>query len=189
MGYYHETPQDELFDPTMYAILEEMARNGVAVITSAGNDATSRPSFPAAFARWSDGAGPIPFDSSIAPIVSVGALNPNRTEAMFSNTGPWVSTRAAGASVMSTMPAFRGGYEPVARTRVFDRIREAIDPDDFRGGFGVWTGTSFSAPIVAGDVAAAMLDALEPVGAPVDASTAVTAAWNAVSNATGLARS
>ncbi len=189
MGYYHETPEDELFDPTMYAILEELGRNGVVVVTSAGNDATSRPAFPAAFGRWSDGAGPIPFDPAIAPIVSVGALNPNRTEALFSNTGPWVGARAAGALVMSTMPTFRGGYEPVARTSAFGRIREAIDPDDFRGGFAVWTGTSFSAPIVAGDVAAAMVGTLDPVGETVDAETAVDVAWTAVSNATPLARS
>jgi len=189
MGYYHETPEDALFDPTMYAILEELGRNGVVVVTSAGNDATSRPSFPAAFCRWSDDTGPIPFDPSIAPIVSVGALNPNRTEAIFSNAGPWVRARAAGASVVSTMPKFRGGYEPVARTVVSGRIRESIDPDDFTGGFGVWTGTSFSAPIVAGDVAAALVGTLEPVDDAVDAATAVDTAWNAVSNTTGLARS
>ena len=169
MGYYHETPEDALFDPTMYAILEELGRNGVVVVCSAGNDATSRPLFPAAFGRWSDDEGPIPFDSSIAPIVSVGALNPNRTDALFSNAGPWVHTFAPGASVVSTMPAFRGGYEPVARTSAFGRVREAIDPDDFRGGFAVWSGTSFSAPILAGDVAAALVGSLEPAGAPVDA--------------------
>lgn len=189
MGYYHETPADELFDPTMYAILEEMGRNGVVVVVSAGNDATSRPSFPAGFARWSDDSGPIPFDPSIAPIVSVGALNPNRTDALFSNAGPWVRTHVAGASVVSTMPAFRGGYEPVARTRAFGRVREAIDPDDFRGGFAVWSGTSFSSPIMAGDIAATMMDSLEPAGEPVDGPTAVTNAWTAVSTITGLARS
>src|SRR6478609_9212834 len=188
MGYYHETPEDELFDPTMYAILEEMARSGVVIVCSAGNDATSRPSFPAAFCRWADDNGPIPFDPSIAPIVSVGALNPNGTDALFSNAGPWVRCFAAGAAVVSTMPAFHGGYEPVARTRVLGRVREAIDPDDFKGGFAVWSGTSFSAPILAGDVAAALLGSLEPADDPADPSTAVDTAWNAVSGITELAR-
>jgi serine protease len=190
MGYYHETPEDALFDPTMYAILEDMARNGVVVVCSAGNDGTSRPSFPAAFGRWSDDSGPIPFDPTIAPIVSVGALNPSRhSDAMFSNAGPWVHVYAPGASVMSTMPAFQGGFEPLARTRAYGRVREAVDPDDFRGGFAVWSGTSFSAPVIAGTVAAALLGTLEPAAEPVDADIAVTNAWNAVTTCTGLARS
>ena len=134
MGYYHETPEDALFDPTMYGILEEMSRNGVVIVCSAGNDATSRPLFPAAFGRWADDSGPIPFDSTIAPILSVGAQNPNRTDALFSNAGPWVRAYVPGAAVLSTMPAFRGGYEPIARTKTFGRVREAIDPDDFSGG-------------------------------------------------------
>lgn len=189
MGYYHETPEDDLFDPTMYAILEEMLANGVVVVASAGNDATSRPAFPAGFARWSDDAGPIPYDPSVAPLVSVGALNPNGTDALFSNAGPWVRAYSPGAAVVSTMPPFRGGYEPVARTSAFNRVREAIDPDDFAGGFAVWTGTSFSAPILAGDIAEALVGALEPADAPVDAATAVNTVWTAVSNCTELARS
>ena len=57
MGYYHETPEDELFDPTMLDILRLMGECGVVVVCSAGNDATARPMFPAAFAPWSDGQG------------------------------------------------------------------------------------------------------------------------------------
>ena len=46
--------------------------------------------FPAAFAPWADGNGPQPPTTDRVPILSVGALNPNGTEALFSNTGPWV---------------------------------------------------------------------------------------------------
>jgi serine protease len=159
------------------------------VVASAANDATSRPSFPAAFCRWSGDDGPVPYDPTIAPLVSVGALNPNRTVALFSNAGPWVRTRVPGAAVVSTIPAFRGGYEPVARTTAFGRVRETIDPDDFTGGFAVWSGTSFSAPILAGDIAAQLLGSLEAAGTPVDAATAVDRAWDAVSLRTPLTRS
>ena len=57
LGYYHETPDDELFDPTMYGILRRLGECGVAVVCSAGNDATARPVFPAAFTPWLDDAG------------------------------------------------------------------------------------------------------------------------------------
>jgi subtilisin family serine protease len=83
----------------------------------------------------------------------VGALNPNRTDALFSNAGDWVTTYQPGAAVFSTMPPFQGGFEPVARTSYDDRVRESLDPDDFTGGFGIWSGTSFSAPIAAGLIA------------------------------------
>jgi serine protease len=131
------------------------------------------------------GALAVVFDTTIVSV----ALNPNRTDALFSNAGPWVRTYVPGAAVVSTMPAFRGGYEPVARTQAFGRIREAIDPDDFRSGFAVWSGTSFSAPIMAGDIAASMLTHLEPAAEAVSGRDAVTSAWDAVSLCTGLARS
>ena len=78
LGYYHETPEDELFDPTMYDILAKLGECGVAVVCSAGNDATARPMFPAAFTPWLDDGGTVHAEQDVVPIVSVGALNPNR---------------------------------------------------------------------------------------------------------------
>ena len=156
LGYYHETPQDVLFDPTMYDILRRLGECGVAVVCSAGNDATARPMFPAAFAPWADGrrlgAGASP---DVVPIVSVGALNPNGTDALFSNAGPWVRAYAPRRRGDEHHAAtFQGGLEPIARTEAYERVRESIDPDDYTGGFALWSGTSFAAPLFAGRVAA-----------------------------------
>ena len=117
------------------------------------------------------------------PLVSVGALNPNGTVALFSNDGDWVSCRRPGAAVISTFPTtFDGGLEPRRRTR----LGEDIDPDDFKGGFGLWSGTSFSAPYLAGQLADRMfsggtLDAI-------DAKSAVTRGWRAVKAEVGWSR-
>ncbi len=118
------------------------------------------------------------------PIVSVGALNPNGTDALFSNAGPWVRAYASGAAVMSTLPQFQGGLEPAARTEAYTRVRESIDPDDFTGSFALWSGTSFSAPLFAGRVAAKLADAIDPDNDGRD--TAVARAWEALGGLTDL---
>ena len=148
------------------------------MVCSAGNDATARPNFPAAFAPWSDGNGPVQPDPACPPIVSVGALNPNlKTDAMFSNAGPWVRAYVPGAAVMSTFPTtFQGGLQPMARSTAFGRARETIDPDDFRGGFGVWSGTSFSAPLMAGLLGADSCRTISVRGD--DLATAISRAWD-----------
>jgi subtilisin family serine protease len=183
MGYYHETPQDLLFDPTMYDILRLLGECGVSVVCSAGNDATARPMFPAAFAPWADGAGGVSTRADVVPIVSVGALNPNGTDALFSNAGPWVRAYAPGAAVMSTLPQFQGGLEPQARTEAYMRVRESIDPDDYTGGFALWSGTSFSAPLFAGRVAAELADEIVDD----DREAAVARAWAVLEDLTDLA--
>jgi subtilisin family serine protease len=116
------------------------------------------------------------------PVVSVGAQNPNGTDALFSNVGSWVVTYRQGAAIMSTMPPnFQGGFEPMARTHSPDgRLREALDPDDFSSGFGLWSGTSFSAPVAAGAVACALLGQIEPADQVADAATALDRARTAL---------
>jgi subtilisin family serine protease len=155
------------------------------VVCSAGNDATARPMFPAAFSPWLDGAGPVTTDATRVPVVSVGALNPNGTDALFTNTGPWVRAYVPGASVLSTTPPFQGGLQPIARTEAFQRRRESEDPDDYTSGFALWSGTSFAAPLLAGRIAAAMSDLPAP-GAAETAATSVARAWAAVSQCTPL---
>jgi subtilisin family serine protease len=185
MGYYHETPEDDLFDPTMNDILTLLGQCGVTVVCSAGNDATARPMFPAAFAPWADGHGLNATDASSVPVISVGALNPNLSDALFSNAGPWVRVYAQGAAVMSTTPQFQGGLEPMARTEVYQRRRESIDPDDFTGGFALWSGTSFSAPLFAGRLAEGLGEI--PSDQTADGrAPAVTRSWAAVEALTDL---
>jgi Subtilase family len=100
------------------------------VVASAGNDGTCRPTYPAVL----DG------------VVAVGAVGPEGP-APFSNYGPWVDACAPGVEIASTfftrfngLEAFRPG---------------GTDPDLFDG-CATWSGTSFSAPIVAAALAREM---------------------------------
>jgi subtilisin family serine protease len=186
MGYYHETPLDQQFDNPYLEALQDISRTGTLIVCSAGNDATTRPSFPAAFAPWSSGTSPVVVDPECPPIVSVGALNPNReTDAMFSNTGPWVTCYARGAAVMSTFPVtFQGGLEPEARTTtVGGRHRATIDPDDFSGGFGLWSGTSFAAPVMAAQLASKLGESIDSGDDPAAAVARARAAVEEVTTA------
>ena len=169
----------------MYEIFQLMGECGVAVVCSAGNDATARPMFPAAFAPWVDGMGSVQACPDVVPVLSVGATNPNGTDALFTNTGPWVRARATGASVVSTMPAFQGGLQPVARTEAYQRVRESIDPDDYTAMFAVWSGTSFAAPLFAGRIAAELGD-IPSDASDDDRSSTVARAWSAVAILTDL---
>jgi serine protease len=145
LGYYHETP-DEADDSALYDLLQDFADEGVVVIACAGNDSTRARFFPAAFAEpGHDG------------LVGVGATNPDdRSIALFSNVGDWVTAHAPGAGVVSTVPTtLTGSLNPVLSVEGFGPgPRSGVDFDDFRSGFAVWSGTSFAAPWVVGDIAA-----------------------------------
>ena len=67
-------------------------------------------------------------------MVSVGALNPNRTIALFSNAGDWVTCHRPGAALVSTFPiTFDASGLPLARVYVpGEGWRETVDPDNFR---------------------------------------------------------
>jgi subtilisin family serine protease len=99
---------------------------GAVVVASAGNEATCRAPFPA----------------GLPGVVSVAALGPNGP-APFTNYGPWVRACAAGVDVTSAFFKNFDGAEPPGPTG---------DPDRFDGG-AIWSGTSFSAPVVAGRLA------------------------------------
>jgi len=102
-------------------------------------------------------------------MAAVGSLNAAPgTVALFSNAGAWVNAYRQGAAVVSTMPTnFQGpGGPSIEVTAAAGKPRGTMDPDDFSSGFGVWSGTSFATPIMAADVAAALVDCadLDDVG-------------------------
>jgi len=115
----------------MMRTIKRIQHKGVLVVASAGNDATSEPSYPAA----------------LQDVLAVGALSPTGP-AYFTNFGTWVEACAPGYDVLSTFfhrfngPAPNGPY--------------GEDPDDFKG-WALWSGTSFAAPAVVGNLARLMM--------------------------------
>jgi subtilisin family serine protease len=154
LGYYHEQPADAAFDPLLLDPITALGAAGVAVVVAAGNDATDLPMFPAAFTPWP--GGPITTaDPGCVPVISVGAYNPDgKTVALFSNAGPWVACHRVGAAIVSTFPTSFDASEEASEAVTVDGLpRATIDPDDFAGGFGTWSGTSFAAPVLAAEIA------------------------------------
>jgi hypothetical protein len=153
MGYVDENPYDQPGGWIGNAI-NRLAALGIPVVAAAGNQSSDRPFYPAAFAAHEQ-------PENGAPIVSVGALNPNRNIAMFSNEGPWVTCYATGAGLVSTYPCeAKGSRMPdrQAKSTITNRHRESHDPDDFSSGFAVWSGTSFAAPLAAAFLVNAMAE-------------------------------
>lgn len=156
LGYYAETAEDLTYTSHLKDLLLSFGQAGVAVFCAAGNDATTRPSYPAAFA-----VDPAFDRPDVVPLVSVAALNANGTLASFSNRGAWVTGAAAGVGLVSSVPVLAdGSRRPTTRTPLFrGRARSTVDPDDFTSGFASWSGTSFAAPVLAGAYLRALLAA------------------------------
>ena len=92
---------------------------------------------------------------------------------------------------MSTMPPFQGGLQPTAKTWVDGRLRESVDPDDFRRGVDATANSAAASacgagrrsrhPLMAGALAAAMSKSLmNRENPPQGAAAAVRRGWQAV---------
>ncbi len=103
--------------------------DGLVVVASAGNMGLDTPMFPAAM----KGA------------VGVGALDANLDPAPWSGSGFWVDCSPIGVGVTST---FVTGIEPT-----FTADGTEVDEEFDDTAWAIWSGTSFSAPQIAGAVA------------------------------------
>ena len=159
LGYFDESSADVTGSSGLWQVIRLLLDLGVCVVAAAGNYSTSRRFYPAAFS----------LQPSPVPVIAVGALNPNGSKALFSDGGRWVQAWAAGAAVVSTYPDdVNGSLTPQVRVPAHPgRLspeagrpddREALDLDDFRGGFATWSGTSFAAPLIAAHIAARLLE-------------------------------
>jgi hypothetical protein len=154
LGHYPTRVSDD--DP-ITQVIDQLLDEGVMVCAAAGNDSTTRPFLPAALAAR-------PPSNSGHQVISVGALNPNHTKALFSNDSySWVRCWAPGVALVSTFPRQIQGIasatlgRPAWASGKLPRRRETQDLDDFSSGFAMWFGTSFAAPQVAAALVAAMI--------------------------------
>ncbi len=108
------------------------------LIASAGNDGTCRAYFPAGWPT----------------VVGVGAIGASGAPD-WTNYGPWVDACAPGVDMVSTFFTWNGAIPRV----------NTVDEDDFPG-WAVWSGTSFSVPVVVAALARSIvLDGVDAVAA------------------------
>jgi subtilisin family serine protease len=180
-GYFSESPPSVASHSGLWRVIKLLLRLGVVVVAAAGNYATWRRFYPAAFATEA-----VPSDE--VPVISVGALNPNGTKAVFSDDGHWVTAFAQGALVLSTYPTdINASRSPELRMSadppppdVPQPARAALKPDDFTDGFALWSGTSFSAPHMAARIIVSLQEGATNAGLRLnlpDRNARAVAAW------------
>ena len=108
-SYYYSEAMDQ--------VIQKAHKQGIVIVAAAGNEGTRNAHYP----------------SSLANVISVGAVTNNDTSSLFSNKGPTIDVTAPGTAVYSSLP---------------------------NNLFGPLSGTSMAAPIVSG--VAALIKADQP---------------------------
>jgi len=103
---------------------------GVVLLAAAGNENSSIPSYPAAFAH----------------MISVGATNRDDERASFSNYGAWVDVAAPGTEILST--ANGGGYTNMSGTSMSTPVTAGVAAL-LKSSHPVWSGDEVLARLVA----------------------------------------
>ena len=137
--------QAAMHDPILADVRDAMAvlaGQGVKVVASAGNDASDRRVYPAAFA---EDLGP--------NVISVGAVIEVGKPAPFSNFGPWVKAGWLGTDIVSISPqTIENSGDNQTDLSVFANPPTVI----FKDSYAWWSGTSFAAAITAGRLASGL---------------------------------
>jgi hypothetical protein len=152
-GRRREHHHDHGLDHVRQAI-SQLAGRGVTIVASAGNDGSTDPVYPAAFAAETALSG---------SVVSVGARISETEWAPYSNRGPWVLEARNGTNIISTHPQtfHHAAADQIVPPPTSDDPSVHDDHDGYDThvmfadpmGFAWWSGTSFAAAIYAGQLA------------------------------------
>jgi subtilisin family serine protease len=157
------------YPPIALAVVcEQLPAAGILLVAAAGNDTSDEHFFPAYFSHEDPSIG----QTANPNVVSVGALDPDRRLAWYSNH-TWPKVYAQGSAMVNAYPNGTYHYResPMA----------GVVPDaQFSDWLASWDGTSFATPLVAGLVAARMTSHAET------APTAWTALYDKAKSQRGL---
>ncbi len=118
-------------------LIAEMREDGWILVSSAGNDASCRPMWPAA-------------SPEVIGVAATGPAGP----APFTNYGPWVDACAPGQDVVATFPNAMIEVPPEAGEAPPEGSPEITEGVGAAGAAkaAVWSGTSFATPAVVGAI-------------------------------------